>query len=117
MTEKTMKRRDLLLSEIGKSKMDIDDKLDLENLVQQAAETTNGLETPAKIAGMSDVLFGIVQLLVTDKIEGNGQGGKLAGLYNVIIQTKWQITIVAGLLAGCLIFRPEVAELLKALLK
>ena len=110
MTEKTMKRRDLLLNEIGKSKMDIDDKLDLENLVQQAAETTNG--SSDKIQGMSDVLFGIVQLLVTDKIEGCGQGGKLQGLYRVIETCRWQITIIAGIIGTCLIFRPEVASIL-----
>lgn len=115
MTEKTIKRRDLLLSEIGKSKMDIDDKLDLENLVQQAAETTNGLETPAKIAGMAEILFGIVQLLVTDKIEGNGQGGKLAGLYKVLIECKWAIVTAIGLVAGLLSFHPELGELFKLL--
>ena len=113
MTDKTMKRRDLLLSEIGKSKMDIDDKLDLENLVQQAAETTNG--SSDKIQGMSEVLFGIVQLLVTDKIESNGQGGKLAGLYKVLIECKWAIVTAIGIISTLLIFHPELGELLKLL--
>ena len=114
MTEKTMKRRDLLLSEIGKSKMDIDDKLDLENLVQQAAETTNGLETPEKIAGMAEIMFGIVQLLVTDKIEDNGQG-KLKGLYDVIEKCQWAIVTAIGIISVLLIFHPELGELFKLL--
>ena len=39
MTEKTMKRRDLLLNEICKSKMDIDDKLDLESKKEPTYDT------------------------------------------------------------------------------
>ena len=52
--------------------------------------------------------------MVSQRLDGVG---KLSGLYKVIETCRWQITIIAGIIGTCLIFRPEVSELLKALLK
>lgn len=55
-------------------------------------------------------------MMIAQRLDGS-RWGKLEGLYKTIIETKWQICIVAGILAMALIFRPEVAELLKAVVK
>ena len=114
MSPSISEKKNLILSELKQSKLSLDEKLDLEHLVDKAAETSNGVETPAKIAGMSEVLFGIVTMMVSQRLDGFG---KLNAICKVIVETKWQICIVVGTLAMALVFRPEVAELLKAVLK
>ena len=52
--------------------------------------------------------------MVSQRLDGFG---KLNAICKVIVETKWQICIVVGTLAMALVFRPEVAELLKAMLK
>lgn len=83
--------------------------------MEKAAETSNGVETPAKIAGMSEVLFGIVTMMVSQKLDGGY--GRLQGLYRVIEACKWQITIIAGIIGTCLIFRPDLSALLTKLVQ
>lgn len=67
-----------------------------------------------KTQSISETVYALVGMLITQRLDGYG---RLQGLYRVIESCKWQICIIAGILATCLIFRPEVAELLKAALK
>ena len=114
MSPSISEKKNLILSELKQSKLSLDEKLDLEHLVDKAAETSNGVETPAKIAGMSEVLFGIVTMMVSQRLDGYG---RLQGLFKVIEACRWQITIIAGIIGTCLIFHPELSEILKAVLK
>ena len=86
MSPSISEKKNLIISELKQSKLSLDDKLDLEHLVEKAAETSNGIKTPAKIAGMSEVLFGIVTMMVSQRLDGFG---KLHGLYKVIEACKW----------------------------
>ena len=112
MSPTISEKKSLILSELKQSKLSLDEKLDLEHLVDKAAETSNGVETPAKIAGMSEVLFGIVTMMVSQRLDGYG---RLQGLYKVIETCRWQIVAIVGILSSLLIFRPELGELLKLL--
>ena len=78
MSPTISEKKSLILSELKQSKLSLDEKLDLEHLVDKAAETSNGVETPAKIAGMSEVLFGIVTMMVSQRLDGGY--GRLQGL-------------------------------------
>jgi len=111
------KRTELLCQEIQHSKnLTTDEKGDYQDILLHASAGTNGLTPEEKLQNATESIFSLVCMMITQRLDG-GQSGKLQGLYKVIEACKWQITIVAGILATCLIFRPEVAELLKALLK
>lgn len=60
-------------------------------------------------------VYSLVAMMIAQKLDGGY--GRLQGLFKVIEACRWQITIIAGIIGTCLIFRPEVAELLKAVLK
>ena len=81
--------------------------------MEKAAETSNGIETPAKIAGMSEVLFGIVSMMVSQRLDGGY--GRLQGLYKVLIECKWAIVTAIGIISTLLVFHPELGELFKLL--
>jgi hypothetical protein len=102
--------------EVQNSKnLSADEKGDLQDILLHAEEGTNGLTQEEKLQNVSETVFSIVTMMVSQRLDGGY--GRLQGLYKVIMECKWQICILAGILATCLIFRPEVAELLKAVLK
>jgi len=86
----------------------------LQDILLHAEEGTNGLTQEEKLQNVSETVFSIVTMMVSQRLDGFG---KLQGLFKVIEACRWQITIIAGIIGTCLIFRPEVAELLKAVLK
>lgn len=60
-------------------------------------------------------LFDIITLIITDKLD-SAKKGKLEGLYGVIVECKWQVCIVVGMLALALVFQPQLASLITALI-
>lgn len=114
MNAEIEKKTSLLLDEIKQAKrLSVDEKLDMETLLTKAAATTNGTED--KIQGVTEVLFGLISMMISRRIDGNE--GKFQGLFKLIEACKWQIVIISGILSGLLIFRPEVGELIKMALK
>lgn len=86
----------------------------MQDILLHAEEGTNGLTQEEKLQNVSETVFSIVSMMVSQRLDGFG---KLNAICKVIVETKWQICIVVGTLAMALVFRPEVAEILKALLK
>lgn len=111
------RKTQMLIGEIQKSsKISADEKGDLQDILLHAEAGTNGLTQEEKIQNVSESVYSLVSMMIAQRLDGS-RWGKLEGLYKTIIETKWQICIVAGILAMALIFRPEVAELLKAVVK
>lgn len=60
-------------------------------------------------------VYSLVAMMIAQKLDGGY--GRLQGLYRVIEACRWQITIIAGIIGTCLIFHPELSELIKTVLK
>lgn len=70
MRQEVEKRSAILIEELKHSKLSVEDKCDLEAVIQQAAETTNGLDIETRVKGISLVLFDLVAMMVSKKLDG-----------------------------------------------
>ena len=103
------------IEKIDSSKSDESDKILYRELIQNCEEGTNGLTPEAKLQKCSENLFYLTSLIVLDKC--GKENTKLTGLYKMIVDCKWQICIVVGLICLSLIFRPELSNLITTFLK
>lgn len=104
------------ISKIDESKnVDDSDKLLFRELIQNCEAATNGLTPEEKLQKTSENLFYLTSLIVLEKCKK--EESKLTGLYKMIVDCKWQICIVVGLICLSLIFRPELSSLITTLMK
>ena len=108
---------ELLVNEIHDAKnLTSEEKMDYETILLSAQEGTNGLTPEDKLQSVSETVFNIVSLMIAKRLDGS-EGGKLQGLYKVLIECKWQICIITGIIATLLIFQPEIAQVITAIMK
>lgn len=86
---------------------------DLIEIMAEARDGTNGLTVEDKTQANSVNLANLCYLYIRDRLEG--EGGGRSGLYRLIRDCRWQITIIA--LGAFVLFgyRPEIVGALKAL--
>lgn len=101
----------LLLNELKNSKLSVDDKLDMETMLTKAAETTNG--TKDKIQGISEVLFSLVAMQISRALDG--ASGKWNTLCKMVVECKWAIVVLVGIVVAGSIFQPQLCALLAKL--
>ena len=110
--DKIQNQLESTLCKIDESKkLEETDKVLYRSLLQDAAEGTNGLTEKDKLQNVSETVFTIVQLLIIDKLAKDR-----TSIWNTVIHCKWQIVIIAAILAVTLIFRPELSSLLTSLI-
>ena len=59
-------------------------------------------------------VYSLVAMMIAQRLDGFG---KLQGLYKVLIECKWAIVTLGGLICGLLAYRPEVSAVIKELVK
>lgn len=90
------------------------DRDDWIEIMKRACAGTNGLTTDEKLQACAENLANLTYLFIRDKLEGERGGGR-AGLYRLIRDCRWQITIIALGAFVLLGYRPQIVEALKAL--
>ena len=100
------KKTQLLIGEIQASKkLTAEEKGDLQDVLLHAEAGTNGLTQEEKLQNVSETTYSIVSMMVAEKLDG-AKKGKLEGLYNVMIECKWAICVLAGIIGLACIFQP-----------
>ena len=123
MTDRVKSQRNAVLESIDKStSLDENDKLLFRDLINDAADSTNGLETPEKIQKISETVFSLVMLKILDKCSNNEKteeeekSNKITNIFSTIVECKWAICVLVGILSVVLILRPELSSLLNGLM-
>ena len=100
------------LSAIDQSKhLDESDKMLFRDLINEAANGTNGLDKEEKLQNVSETVFSLVMLKILDKC-ASPEEHKRYSLYRMISECKWAICVLGGILSLALILRPELSALL-----
>ena len=105
------------LSAIDNSKhLDENDKILFRDLINNAANGTNGLDKEEKLQNVSETVFSLVMLKILDKCTSN-EDNKRYSLYSMIAECKWAICVLGGILSLVLILRPEISALISSFFK
>lgn len=107
-----IRKRDYAVGEIAASNLSAALKEDLTAVVENTAETTNGLTARDKLQKMSENLFDLSRLLALFIV---AQGRRVATWKDVAIAFKWPIVIMFGFLCLALMLRPELAALVESI--
>lgn len=114
MQQKIRNRLDEITAALKESKaVSLADKDDFIEIMSEAAEGTNGLTVEEKTQANSVNIFNLCYLFMRDKLEG-GPRGFWQGLFHLIERCSWQIVVIVAIIAVAVIFRPEIAEVIKA---
>ena len=122
------RKRDLMVEQIRKSDLDPTVKEEtIENLTS-TAQSTNGFTHDEKIQAMSINQFDMARSdarihlsmaagfkRIEDKIASLGPVGFWPALFRLIEKCRWQLCILAAIVAGMFILKPELAEYLRLL--
>ena len=110
MQDKIKHQLEGTLQKIDESKkLNETDKVLYRDLLQSAADGTNGLTEKDKLQNVSETCFTITQLLILDKLANDK-----STIWSVIRDCKWAIVIIVAILSVALVFRPELASLITA---
>lgn len=108
------RKTQLLLCEIQNSKhLSAEEKGDMQDMLLHAEAGTNGLSQEEKLQSVSETVYSIVSMMISKCLDRND--GKFAGLYKTIIECKWQVCIIVGVLCLALIFQPQLASVIVSL--
>ena len=112
MQDKIKSQRNACLSEIDNSKsLDENDKILFRDLINNAADGTNGLNQEEKLQNVSETVFSLVMLRILDKCSLPKED-KRYSLYKMVTECKWAICVLGGILSVGLILRPELSALI-----
>ena len=116
MQDKIKSQRNACLSEIDNSKsLDENDKILFRDLINNAADGTNGLinldGTNKRIVNVSETVFSLVMLKILDKCSLTKED-KRYSIYKMVTECKWSICVLGGILSVALILRPELSALI-----
>lgn len=84
-------------------------KEDLRTIVRQTADATNGMTPEEKTQALSQGVFDIARLMVYNMIHEARHPTR--SWKDVIVECRRTICVLAGIIAGLLIIRPEIAEI------
>lgn len=98
----------------GSSHLDENDKILFRDLINNAANGTNGLDKEEKLQNVSETVFSLVMLKILDKCSSPKEERKYS-LYKMVSECKWAICVLGGILSIALILRPELSALLTSL--
>ena len=112
MQDKIKSQRNACLSAIDESKtLDENDKILFRDLINNAADGTNGLSQDEKLQNVSETVFSLVMLKILDKCTSPKED-KRYSLYRMVTECKWAICLLGGILSIALILRPELSALI-----
>ena len=116
MQDKIKSNRNAVLSAIDNSTaVDENDKILFRDLINNAADGTNGLNQEDKLQNVSETVFSLVMLKILDKCASAPVENKRYSLYRLIAECKWAICVLGGIISGALILRPELSSLITSL--
>lgn len=108
-------QRNACLSKIERSSsIDDADKMLFRDLVNNAADGTNGLSQEQKLQNVSETVFSLVMLKIMDKCS-EVRESKISTMYSTISDCKWAICVLGGIIALMCVLRPELSALLISL--
>lgn len=96
------------------SHLDENDKILFRDLINNAANGTNGLDKEEKLQNVSETVFSLVMLKILDKCT-SPKDEKRYSLYKMVTECKWAICVLGGILSLALILRPELSSLISSL--
>lgn len=103
------------LSAIDRSQhLDENDKILFRDLINNAANGTNGLDKEEKLQNVSETVFSLVMLKILDKCASPKEDVRYS-IYRTIAECKWAICVLGGILSVALIMRPELSTLISKL--
>jgi prenyltransferase beta subunit len=115
MQDKIKSNRNAVLSAIDSSThIDENDKILFRDLINNAADGTNGLGQEEKLQNVSETVFSLVMLKILDKCAAPDVK-KRYSLYSMIAECKWAICVLGGIVSIALIMRPELSSLITAI--
>ena len=95
----------------GSAHLDENDKILFRDLINNAANGTNGLDKEEKLQNVSETVFSLVMLKILDKCTSPKEDRRYS-LYRMITECKWAICLLGAILSLALILRPELSALL-----
>lgn len=97
------RKTQLLINEIQNSKhLSAEEKGDYQDILLHAEAGTNGLTQEEKLQSVSETVYSIVSLMISKSLDKGG--GRFEGLYRVLIECKWAIVLITGIISTLLIF-------------
>lgn len=112
LQDKIISQRNACLFAIDNSKsLEDNEKMLFRDLINNAANGTNGLNQTEKLQNVSETVFSIVMLKILEKCSPSDNGGKYS-LYRMVAECKWAICVLGGILSLALILRPELSALI-----
>ena len=118
ITAQNRHRNDLAKQAIDASALNADAKSDLDELLDQALETTNGLGAKAKLDAVADTLYQLTRITCIHMAE---KPKPAATWKDVLIRCSWQTVVVVAItvpaVAILLIYQPQLAAILEHFIK
>lgn len=117
ITQKIEEDAKLMVAEIEKSNLGVEDKSRFISMVECSKENCNGRTQEEKIQGIAENNFAISCVLA--RLTMLLKDPKVTSWKDVAIKAinSWKIVIMFGMTTILLLFRPEIAEILGSLAK
>lgn len=116
LQDKIKSNRNAVLSAIDSSNhIDENDKILFRDLINNAADGTNGLNQEDKLQNVSETVFSLVMLKILDKCSKQKEDIRRYTIYSTIAECKWAICLLGGIISTALILRPELSTLISSL--
>lgn len=114
MLDRIKSQRDACIESIDKSEfIDDGDKIMFRDLINNAANGTNGLNHDEKLQNVSETVFSLVMLKILDKCNGYiGSSNKVTSIYQTIVECKWPLVVLGAIIATVLIVVPEIVPII-----
>lgn len=117
LQDKIKSNRNAVLSAIDSSShIDENDKILFRDLINNAADGTNGLTQEQKLQNVSETVFSLVMLKILDKCSVPKEI-KRYSIYRMVAECKWAICLLGGIISAALIMRPELSSLITSFIK
>lgn len=112
ITPKIEEDAKLMVAEIEKSNLGVEDKSRFISMVECSKENCNGRSTDEKIQGLAENNFSVTCVLA--RLTMLLKEPKVTTWKDVVIRlaNSWKVVIIIGILAILLGFHPEIAQLL-----
>ena len=107
------RRNDLAKAAVDRSSLNADAKADLDELLDGALETTNGLEPAEKLERMAETLYQLTRLTCIHIAERP----RPATWRDVVIACRREIAAIALALLVLLALRPQIVQVVERLVR
>ena len=110
--DKIKSNRNAVLAAIDSSMhIDENNKILFRDLINNAADGTNGLNQEEKLQNVSETVFSLVMLKILDKCDKTVENRNYS-LYRMLAECKWAICVLGAIVSTALILRPELSTLI-----